>query len=106
MEMRHEACVAEINHLIALGAVHLSAPTSLLMRGDVVAPSLGISYETLVLGGRIASGGWMCLKIDGETVSTHLPGVPHKSPASFRAGYRKFLDAVKCRMDKRGALAA
>ncbi len=106
MEMKHEACVAEINKLIALGVVHLSAPTSLLRRGDVVAPSLGISYETLVLGGRITSGGWMCLKIDGETVSTHLPGVPHKSPASFSAGYRKFLDTVKCRLELREALAA
>ena len=46
MEMKHEACVAEISNLIALGVVHLSAPTSLLMRGDVVAPSLEISYET------------------------------------------------------------
>jgi len=106
MEMRHEACVAEINKLIALGVVHLSAPTSLLRRGDAVAPSLAVSYETLVLGGRITSGGWMCLKIDGETVSTHLPGVPQESPASFSAGYRKFLDAVKCRMDNREALAA
>ncbi len=106
MEMKHEACVAEINRLISLGVVHLSAPTSLLRRGDVVAPSLGISYETWVLGGRIAAGGWMCLKIDGETMSTHLPGVPHKSLASFQAGYRKFLDAVKGRMEKREALAA
>ena len=98
MEMSFETCLAEINKLIAIGVVRLSAPTSLLMRGDVVAPLLGISYETSVYVGRINPKGWMCLKIDGEVVSTHLPGVPDKSPASLRAGYRKFFEAVKSRL--------
>jgi len=98
MKTSFEACVAEINKLIAIGVVRLSEPTSLLMRGDVVAPLLGISYETSVYGGRINPKGWMCLKIDGEVVSTHLPGAPDKSPASLRAGYRKFFDAVQSRM--------
>ena len=58
MKMSYKTCcLAEINKLIATGVVQLAAPSSLLMRGDVVAPLLGVSYELRCMAGALIPKG-------------------------------------------------